>query len=255
MFNQIQNGVVGHSSSNTLFLKVANNYFSTLQAVNGNATLGLTINGNIVSTASLSSDSVDTISLPLQSFIAANNSVPGTVLSVGVRVLNATLESNAARDFRVIASLTYKYSYNASYVPPPPANLTNALTVTLAVGKTPIGLDAQNNKKFMYTAVLQNIMPVGASSSGSVNLAIGAPSCLSLDADFANALVNSGAIVGWEVVDNGVTVLLLRAFIPGEVRTLNIQFTQTNAGTCLMRDNLAYQTNGDFYISASTRVI
>jgi hypothetical protein len=67
-------------------------------------------------------------------------------------------------------------------------------------------------------------MPAGSSSSGPVNVVIGSPSCLSLDQNFANSLVNSNTIVSYGVNDNGVTVLLLRSFVPGETRTFNLQY-------------------------------
>ena len=246
---------MGSSSSNTYFLKAASAAFAQLQTVNGNATLVLTLNGAQVASASLDSSSVDAITFPVQSLINSSIAVPGQILNIGVNVVNVSLDRTATRDFRVVSSFTYHYTVNASYVPPPPLNLTNDLTVTLTVGKTPIGLDAQNNKYFNYTVVLQNMMTAGASASGPVNLAIGAPSCLSLDTDYANNLVNTQQIVGWEIVDNGVSVILLKSFAPGEVRTLNIQFQQKNAGTCLIRDNIAYQTNGDVQLTAATKVV
>lgn len=150
--------------------------------------------------------------------------MPGQILNIGVSVVNVSLDRTAVRDFRLVSSFTYQYTLNASYVPPPPLNLTSDFSVTLTVGRTPIGLDAQNNRNFNYTIVLQHMMPAGASASGPVNVALGAPSCLTLDADFANNLVNTQRIIGWEIVDNGVTVLLLRSFTPGEVRTLDIQY-------------------------------
>jgi len=169
--------------------------------------------------------------------------------------VNVTLPTTEKKDFRSVYSFNPRYMANASYVPPPPVNTTPEFIVTLTVGKTPVGLDAQNNKLFNYTVSAKNIMVPGSVSSGPVNVVIGSPSCLDLDVNFANSLVNSGAIVGWEVVDNGLTVLLLRSLNAGETRSINVQYKQTFAGTCTVRDNFAYQTNGDFEIAAKTRTV
>jgi hypothetical protein len=143
---------------------------------------------------------------------------------------------------------------NTSYVPPPPTNVTQDFSVTLTVGKTPIGLEAQNGKSFNYTITIRNIMVPGQNSSGPVNVAIGHPSCIDLDQVFANTLINTNQIVGWEIVDNGITVLLLKSLLPGELRTLTVQYVQKYSGTCSLRDNLAYQTNGDVQLVRGTKI-
>lgn len=254
LFGQVQGGVVGSTTANSFFLKVAVAQFATLQSINGNATLVLSVNGRAVANQTLTANSVDALSFPLQSLLAATQAVPGTTLQVNLDVVNASLVTGALKDFRVLYSLNYKYTSNSSYVPPPPISTTPAFNVVLTVGKTPIGLDAQTGKYFNYTVTLANIFTTG-SASGAVNVAIGAPSCLSLDLNYANSLVNSQQITGYEIVDNSVTVLLLRSMALGEVRTLNIQYIQNFGGNCLLRDNVAYQNNGNFSISAATKIV
>lgn len=98
-------------------------------------------------------------------------------------------------------------------------------------------------------------MTPGVVASGPVNVVIGAPSCLGLDLTYANSLVAMGTIVGYEIVDSGLTVLLMRSFVPGETRLFNVQYVQNYSGTCMVRDNLAYQTNGDFQLAAKTKTV
>lgn len=132
------------------------------------------------------------------------------------------MDKTQTKDFRAIYSFNHRFLANSSYVPPPPVNVTPEFNVTLTVGKTPIGLDAQNGKAFNYTVSFKNIMMPGTPASGPVNIVIGAPSCLALDEMYANSLINLGLITGWEVVDNGVTVLLMRSMAPGEIKSLNV---------------------------------
>lgn len=253
LFGQVRSGVVGSTTANTFFLKAAVAQFATLQSINGNATLVLSINGRAVANQTLSANSEDAISFPIQSLLASTP-MPGSVLQVDLAVVNASLVTGSLRDFRVLYSLNHRFTTNSSYVPPAPISTTPAFNVVLTVGKTPIGLDAQTGKSFNYTITLANIFSTG-SVSGAVNVAIGAPSCLSLDLAYANMLVNTQQIVGYEIIDNSVTVLLLRSMALGEVRSLNLQYVQNFGGSCNLRDNVAYQNNGNFSISAATRIV
>lgn len=98
-------------------------------------------------------------------------------------------------------------------------------------------------------------MVPGSAVSGLINVVIGAPSCLVLDEVYANFLISSGVIQSWKVVDNGLTVLFLRSMAAGEGKSFNLQYRQAYAGTCLVRDNFAYQVNGDFEIATKTRIV
>lgn len=164
--------------------------------------------------------------LDLNSFVTSMNNTkmfaPSSQLLIQMTLVNASLPRTQYKDFRYIYAFNYKYQQNTSYVPPPPVNTTQEFLVSLNVGRTPIGLDAYNGKSFNYTLSVKNIMFPGQPASGPVNVVIGAPSCLALDTTFAQGLIASGAIVGYEVYDNGLTVLLLRSFLPGETRVFNV---------------------------------
>lgn len=251
--------MIGSSFSTTLGLKAVQNNFASTPNINGNGTFTVSINDQLVFSSPFTPSNVDPINLDLTPFTQNKNNsrylTPGQSLVIQLSVVNFTLPKTETKDFRAIYSFNHRYLANSSYVPPPPVNTTPEFNVTLTVGKTPVGLDAQNGKLFNYTVSFKNIMIPGTPASGPVNVVIGAPSCLTLDANFANSLVNSGAIAGYEVVDNGVTVLLFRSLAPGEIRSLNVQYRQEFAGTCVARENLAYQTNGDFQLSAKVKTV
>jgi len=227
LFARIQGGMVGASAATSFALKVINTQFNTFPTINGNGVFTVSVNDQLVASSPFSPSNVDAINLDLSSYVKnANNSrfvAPGKSLIVQISVVNFTFTNpKETKDFRAIYSFNHRYMANASYVPPPPVNTTPEFTVTLTVGRTPIGLDAQNGKSFNYTVSFKNIMVPGADNSGPVNVVIGAPSCLALDEVFANTLIAQGAIVGWEIVDNGVTVLLFKSLAAGESRTLNV---------------------------------
>lgn len=218
--------MIGASFATTLALKAVQNSFAQTPNINGNGTFTVSINDQLVYSAPFTPSNVDPINLDLTSYTANKNyskqMAPGQSLIIQLSVVNFTIGKTETKDFRAIYSFNHRYLANTSYVPPPPVNTTSEFSVTLTVGRNPVGLDAQNGKFFNYTVSIKNIMIPGVPNSGPVNVVIGNPSCLTLDPVFANSLVNSGAIVGWEVVDNGVTVLLFRPMAAGESRSLNV---------------------------------
>ena len=202
-------------------MKAIQAHFASFPTANGNGVFTVSINDQLVSSAPFTPTSTDCINLDLSSYVkSANNSrflTPGSQLTIQISVVNFTFaNAKETRDFRAVYSFNYRYQVNASYVPPPPVNTTPEFTAILNVGKTPIGLDAQNNKNFTYSVTVRNIMVPGSAVSGLVNVVIGAPSCLVLDEVYANFLISSGVITGWKVVDNGLTVLFLRSMAAGE---------------------------------------
>lgn len=215
--------MIGASAATSFGLKAIQAHFNTFPTINGNGVFTVSINDQLVASTPFSPSNVDAINLDLSSFVKnSNNSrflVPGKSLIVQISVVNYTFTNpRETKDFRAIYSFNHRFLANTSYVPPPPVDTTPEFSVTLKVGRTPVGLDSQNNKFFNYTVSIKNIMIPGSANSGPVNVVIGAPSCLALDENYANSLVNSGEISGWEVVDNGLTVLLFRSLAAGETK-------------------------------------
>ncbi|CDW71584.1 a-macroglobulin complement component [Stylonychia lemnae] len=258
LISQIDRGLIGGSQGTYLGLKAIQSYFTSsgFPVINGNGSFFLKVNDVTVETISFRSNQQEAIKFDISEYIKTKGNsrifAPGASINFNVGVQGFSLNAGQTKDFRAVLSISHRYMVNQSYVDPGPANLTTDFSVLLRNYRN-LGLDNQTGRLFPIQVKFQNIFANGSAQSGQLNVILHPPSCLELDLESTYKLIEDGEINDFQVIPlSGQAVLFINSMFPGQVKNFQINYIQKYAGQCQLRDNIIYQSYGDFELYSKT---